>query len=339
MNAAVTLQPAGRRFDVMAGETVLDAALRAGIAVPYQCRSGGCGSCRAQLVDGRVEHRGDMNPAALGADDIAAGARLLCCAQADGEATLACALIDGIAGFALRRTTARVTGIERVADDIAVLCLELPEGQALQYRAGQYVQILLRDGRRRSYSLASAADAGGSRRIELHVRRRPGGAFTDHVFGKLKPREMLRIEGPFGTFCLDESSTKPLLLLATGTGYAPVAAIVEALIAAGLRRPVTLYRGGRDRADLYRHEQCEHWAASLPDFRYVPLLSGTPPDRWRGRRGRVPQAVCDDHADLSGHEVYACGSPAMIDAAQALLSARCGLPSSAFFADAFTAST
>nr|WP_240954228.1 CDP-6-deoxy-delta-3,4-glucoseen reductase [Solimonas marina] len=330
--------PSGRQFVVADGETVLDAALRAGIALPYQCRSGECGNCRSQCVAGQLEHRPGSTPTALTADDITGGARLLCCATASGTVTLECREVDGIAGIPLRRATARVTAIERAADDIAVLSLELPDGQALEYRAGQYLEVILRDRSRRSYSMATAAVTGGTRRLELHVRHRPGGTFTDHVFGKLKVREMLRIEGPFGTFCLDDRSDKPILLLATGTGFAPVQAILEEAWQQNLQRPITLYWGGRTPADLYRDADCRRWAAERPGLRYVPVLSGDAPDNWDGRRGRVQQAVLDDHPDLTGHEVYACGSSAMIDAARSTLCSERGLPTSAFFADAFIAS-
>lgn len=338
-DAQVQLEPSGRRFHVPADSTVLDAALRAGIALPYQCRNGECGNCRAQLIDGTLDHAEGFSPSALSVDEIAAGARLLCCAHAQGDVRIACNEIDGIAGIALRRTTARLVGIDRAAADIAVLQLELPAGQAMDYRAGQYLQIILRDRSRRSYSMATAVSGNGNRQLELHVRHRPGGAFTDHVFGALKLREMLRIEGPFGTFSLDAASGKPILLLATGTGFAPAKAIIEALLQQQSPRPVTLYWGGRTITDLYQHARCAHWAATMPAFRYVPVLSGAVPDGWSGRCGRVPQAVLDDHADLSGHDVYACGSPAMIDAARTTLTGQRRLPLTAFFADAFTASS
>lgn len=176
--------------------------------------------------------------------------------------------------------------------------------------------------------------------MELHVRQVPGGAFTEHVFNGMKERDILRFEGPLGSFGLHEDSQAPIVLLAGGTGFAPIKSIVEHAIHTGLTRPMTLYWGSRNRAGLYMDELARSWEQYLPGFRYVPVLSEAgAADDWHGRTGLVHRAVVEDLPDLSAHEVYACGSPAMIDAARSELTAQCGLPQDAFFADAFTFAT
>jgi CDP-4-dehydro-6-deoxyglucose reductase len=232
----------------------------------------------------------------------------------------------------------RVISIEKPAPDVAVVRLQLPATQNLQYRAGQYVEFILRDGSRRSYSMANApGNLGSPPAIELHIRHMPGGAFTDHVFGVMKEKDILRMEGPFGSFFLREDADKPMVLLASGTGYAPIKAIIEQMQIKADARPTVLYWGCRRKADLYQHDRCVQMAAELRNLRYVPVLSEPQPeDDWTGRTGFVHEAVMQDFPDLSGHQVYACGAPVMVDSAQRDFVARCGLPADEFYADAFT---
>jgi CDP-4-dehydro-6-deoxyglucose reductase len=232
----------------------------------------------------------------------------------------------------------RVLSIERPAPDVAVVRLQLPANQNLQYRAGQYIEFILRDGARRSYSMANAPHQLGSPpAIELHLRHMPGGKFTDHVFSAMKEKDILRLEGPFGSFFLRDDSAKPIVLLASGTGFAPIKAIIQQLQAAGSTRPAVLYWGCRSRADLYQHAWAETAAGQMPGLRYVPVLSeARTADGWVGRTGLVHEAVMQDLPDLSGHQVYACGAPVMVEAARRDLVARCGLPLDEFFADSFT---
>jgi CDP-4-dehydro-6-deoxyglucose reductase len=216
--------------------------------------------------------------------------------------------------------------------------LQLPATVALKYRAGQYVEFILRDGSRRSYSMANAPEhLGEPPMVELHLRHMPGGKFTDHVFGAMKEKEILRVEGPLGSFFLREDSDAPIVLLASGTGFAPIKAIVEHMRAKGIDRPAVLYWGCRRKADLYLHDWATEAAASLPWLRYVPVLSEpAPEDGWTGRTGLVHQAVMADLPDLSAHEVYACGAPVMVESAQRDFTAHCGLSADRFFADSFT---
>jgi CDP-4-dehydro-6-deoxyglucose reductase len=329
----VELLPSGRRFSVPAGATVLDAALEAGIVLPYQCRSGICGMCAAPVVSGSVVQGEEAM--ALMPEEIEAGVRLLCCSRLESDATINCQIIPGIPGVEIRKMPLRVIEMDKLASDVMRLRLRAPSGPALHFISGQYIDILLADGKRRSYSFAVAAAA--SEFIELHVRHMPGGLFTDQVFEKLKVKDVIRAEGPFGTFSLRKNSNARTIMLASGTGFAPIKAIVEETLAQQDERAMTLYWGGRRPTDLYMHALCEQWTREYPErFSYVPVLSDAiPDDAWEGRTGWVHEAVMQDNADMSGCEVYACGAPPMIEAAQRDFTSLCGLPSDAFYADAF----
>ncbi|MFT3666356.1 CDP-6-deoxy-delta-3,4-glucoseen reductase [Piscinibacter sp.] len=337
MPFTVTVQPSGRSFSVERDEPILHAAIAAGVGLPYGCKDGACSSCKCRLLEGRVIH-GAHQAKALSADEEAAGFVLTCCAAPQTDVVIEARTVPGAGEFPVRKMPARVLSIDRPAPDVALLTLQLPANEVLRYHAGQYVEFILRDGARRSYSMAGAPHAQTDKpSIELHIRHMPGGLFTDHVFGAMKEKEILRIEGPFGSFFLREDSDKPVVLLASGTGFAPIKAMIEHIEHKAITRPVALYWGCRGRADLYLHDWAEAAAARLPNLRYVPVLSEPKPDDgWSGRTGFVHQAVMADLPDLSGHQVYACGAPAMVDAAQRDFVARCGLPADEFYADSFT---
>ncbi len=337
MSHQVTIQPAQKQFDVAPDEAILAAAIRQGIGLPYGCRDGACGSCKSRLLEGRVVH-GPHQVKALSADEEAAGLILTCCARPQTDCVVEARSVPGAGQFPVLRLPSRLARIERVAPDVAVLTLQLPANQNLQYHAGQYVEFILRDGSRRSYSMANAPhNLGSPPSIELHVRHMPGGKFTDHVFSTMQERDILRMEGPFGSFFLREDSDKPIILLASGTGFAPIKALIEHLKMQASKRPITLYWGCRRKADLYRHDWCESMAREMPNLHYVPVLSEPgPDDAWTGRVGFVHEAVMADFSDLGAHQVYACGAPVMVEAAQRDFVARCGLPPAEFYADAFT---
>ena len=337
MSFKVTVQPAGVSFDVASDEAILPAAIRAGVGLPYGCRDGACGSCKSRLVEGRVIH-GAHQLRALTREEEDAGWILTCCARPQTDCVVQARTVAGAGDYPVQKMPARVASLERVAPDVVLMKVQLPATVAFKYRAGQYVEFILRDGARRSYSMANAPEhLGNPPMIELHLRHMPGGKFTDHVFGAMKEKEILRMEGPLGSFFLREDSDKPIVLLASGTGFAPIKAIVEHMRSAGISRPAVLYWGCRRKADLYLHGWALEAAASMPNLRYVPVLSDAPPeDAWDGRTGFVHQAVMADLPDLSGHEVYACGAPVMVDAAKRDFSVRCALPADAFHADSFT---
>ena len=333
MNFTVTVQPSGRQFEVARDEVMLPAAIRQGIGLPYGCKDGACGSCKSRLLEGRVIH-GAHQLKALSAEEEAAGLILSCCATPQTDCVVESRQVTAADQFPVLKMPTRVMSIQRPAADVAVLKLQLPANQSFQYHAGQYVEFILRDGARRSYSMAGAPELAQGV-MELHIRHMPGGRFTDHVFGAMKEKEILRMEGPFGTFFLREDSARPVVMLASGTGFAPIKALIEHMEAKGLTRPTVLYWGARRAADLYLRDWAEAAAARLPWLRFVPVLSEPEAD-WSGRTGFVHQAVMADLPDLSGHQVYACGAPVMVQSAQRDFVAACGLPEEEFFADAFT---
>ena len=335
MSFKVTLQPSGRSFEVARDEPVLAAAIRAGVGLPYGCRDGACGSCKSRLVEGRVIH-GVHQHKALSIAEEEEGWTLTCCATPQTDLVIEARTVPGAGEFAVQKMPCRIASIARPAPDVAVLKLQLPANVVLKYHAGQYIEFILRDGARRSYSKANAPHRAVEG-LELHVRHMPGGKFTDHVFGGLKEKDILRLEGPFGSFYLREDSERPIVLLASGTGFAPIKAIVEQMQFKAITRPAVLYWGCRTRADLYLHDWAVETAAAMPSLRYVPVLSEPKPeDAWTGRTGFVHHVVMEDLPDLGAHEVYACGAPIMVDSAQRDLVARCGLPADCFYADAFT---
>lgn len=337
MSHRVTIESSGHQFDVEPGNTILRAALAAGIGLPYGCRNGACGACKGRVVSGEVD-RGLYTEGVLSEAELAMGYALFCCARPLSDLVIESREVDAVRDIPVKMLPARVQKMARLAPDVMLLQLKLPASERLQFLAGQYIDILLKDGRRRSFSIANAPETDEC--LELHVRRVPGGHFTTHVFETMKERDLLRLEGPHGGFHLREDGAKPVILLAGGTGFAPVKAMVEHAFHRQSLRPMTLYWGARDRAGLYLHELAEGWAAGRAGFDYVPVLSEPAAgDGWPGRTGLVHRAVMADFPDLSGHRVYACGAPAMIEAARSDLIGGCGLKEEDFFADSFTFAT
>ncbi len=336
MSLTITLKPADRSFSVARDEAILAAAIRNGIGLPYGCRDGACGSCKSRLLEGRVIHGAHQQKALSDAEE-AQGLILTCCATPQTDCVVEARNVPAAGEFPILKLPTRVLSIERPSADVAVLRMQLPANQNLQYRAGQYVEFILRDGSRRSYSMANAPHhVGTPPAIELHIRHMPGGKFTDQVFSTLKEKDILRMEGPYGSFFLREDSNKPMILLASGTGFAPIKALIEQMEHKALTRPAVLYWGCRSRADLYQHGWAEAAARRLPNLRYEPILSDPKADdAWTGRTGLVHQAVMNDWPDLSGHQVYACGAPLMVDAAQRDFTQSCALPPDEFYADSF----
>ncbi len=331
----VTLQPSGLQFEVEDGESVLAAALRQGYVLPYGCRNGACGSCKGKILAGEVDY-GVYQKKALPDEEKAQGKALFCQARPLTDLTIEARTVGAAKDIEVKKLPCRVQKIERVADDVMILHLKLPANERLQFLAGQYIEFLLKDGSRRSFSMANAPH--DDEFLQLHVRHVPGGQFTDHVFGKMKERDILRMEGPLGTFFLREDSDKPVVFVASGTGFAPIKAVIEHALHKGIVRPMALYWGGRRPKDLYLDALPRRWAAELAgQFQYVPVVSDAlPEDRWTGRTGFVHRAVMEDFPDLSGHQVYACGVPIMVDSARRDFVQKCGLLETEFYADSFT---
>jgi len=331
---SVLVQPSGRTFDVAAGESVLSAGIRQGIGLPYGCKDGACGTCKCKMLTGKVRH-GIHQSKALSPEEEAGGLILTCCAVPETNLVLESRQVTELGALPIKKMPTRVTSLDRKSPDVVVLQLQLPANDSFAYRAGQYVEFILRDGARRSYSMANAPHLGPG--IELHIRHMPGGKFTDHVFGTMKEKEILRIEGPYGSFFLREDSNKPIILLASGTGFAPIKALIEHMQHQGITRPASLYWGARRPADLYMDTWVREQILTMPSLTYVPVVSdATTEDQWTGRTGFVHRAVRQDFPDLSGHQVYACGAPVVVDSARRDFSSMAGLPEDEFFADSFT---
>ncbi|ABM43122.1 CDP-6-deoxy-delta-3,4-glucoseen reductase [Diaphorobacter nitroreducens] len=333
----ITVQPSGRAFEAQAGETILSAAIRGGVGMPYGCKDGACGSCKCKKLSGSVVH-GEHQQKALSTEEEEAGFVLTCCAQPLTDVVLESRQVTDESAYPIKKLPVRVAALTRASHDVMQVRLQLPAADTFRYHAGQYIEFILRDGARRAYSMANAPHTQeGAPGVELHIRHMPGGRFTDHVFNAMKEKEILRVEGPFGSFFLREDSDKPMVFLASGTGFAPIKALIEHMQHKGITRPATLYWGGRRPADLYMDGWIRERLAALPNLRYVPVVSDAlPEDGWAGRTGFVHQAVMEDIADLSGYQVYACGAPIVVDSARAAYSAERGLPPDEFYADAFT---
>ena len=287
----VKVQPSGHAFDVEEGESVLAAALRQDLVLPYGCRNGACGSCKGRIVEGRVDY-GVYQKKALTEEEKAQGKALLCQARPLSDLVIEARTVGAARGIQVKTLPCRVQKMERLTQDVMALHLKLPANERLQFLAGQYIEFLLKDGARRSFSMANAPH--DDELIQLHVRHVPGGQFTDHVFGKLKERDILRFEGPLGTFFLREDSVKPIVFVASGTGFAPIKSVIEDALRKAVARPMVLYWGGRRPKDLYMDALARQWP-----IKYVAVVSDAlAEDHWSGRTGFVHRAVMADYPDL-----------------------------------------
>ncbi|MDN5881484.1 MAG: CDP-6-deoxy-delta-3,4-glucoseen reductase [Nitrosospira sp.] len=340
MSHRITIEPSGHTFSAQPGETVLQAALREGFPLPYGCRNGACGTCKGKIIQGTVDF-GSHNESTLTEMEKQAGMALFCCALPLSELVIECREIGAIRDIKVKTLPCRVHKLERVAPDVMVISLKLPTNERLQFLAGQYIDIFMKSGKRRSFSLANAPH--DDELLQLHVRNYPGGTFAEHVFTRMKERDILRFEGPLGTFFLREDSDKPIIFVASGTGFAPVKSILEHAFYVrnvhGNERQMVLYWGARTKADLYLANLAGNWQQKHDNFTFIPVLSeALQTDHWSGRTGLVHRAVLADFDDLSGYQVYACGTPAMVEAAHTDFTRLRGLPEDEFFSDAFTVS-
>jgi len=326
------VRPDNRIIAVREGETLLDAGLREGIALPFDCRNGGCGECKATLRSGSVEF-GAYQPGVLTSAERAAGKILPCvCTPCDDvEIEYVPATAPGAA--AQRPWGATVEALQRLAPDVMQVILKLDGGERIAFYAGQYINILLDEGVKRSFSFATAPSV--NERIELHIRRIPGGRYTAHVFERMRPGERVRFEGPLGSFFLREDTEKPMIFVAGSTGFAPVKSMLEYAFSRGVKRRMLLYWGVRRPADLYLRALPEKWAREHSNFSFVPVVSHPEPgDAWQGRTGLVHEAILADFPDLGGYQVYACGSTAMVEAVYPAFKSH-GLGQDDCFSDAF----
>lgn len=328
----MAVHPDERIIETRSGETLLDAGLREGLPMPFECRNGGCGVCKATVIHGNVQ-LGPYQPSVLTHEERAAGKTLLCCAEPLGNVEISYIPQFNPKALPIQQHVAKVTRMESLSYDVMKICLHMDSSGTFRFHAGQYINIVLDDGGRRSFSFATAPHAADE--IELQVRLVPGGRFTTYVFNSMAVGDTLRFEGPLGTFTLREDSEKPIIFVAGSTGFAPVKSMVEHAIHTGLKRQMILYWGVRNRRDLYLNDLAEQWAQEHSNFRYVPVLSAAgPEDEWTGRTGLVHEAILVDFPDLSRHQIYACGSVQMVQAAQPAFMKR-GISSDDCFSDAF----
>lgn len=331
MSYQVTIQPSGHQFTVNEGETLLGAALNAGFALPYGCRNGACGACKGKVMAGAVDY-GTHQEGALTAEDKARGLALFCCATARSDLTIEVKEVGAVKDIPVKTLPCRVERMEKLAHDVMAIWLKLPSNERLQFLPGQYIDFLLKDGTRRSFSLANTPEEDAL--LELHIRHVPGGRFTEHVFKTMKAKDIMRISGPHGSFFLRESD-KPVIFVAGGTGFAPIKSMLGHAFHHEVDREFVLYWGARTLADLYQPLVPSDWQQTRGNFSFIPVLSSPAAgDNWGGRTGYVHEAVLADFDNLSGYEVYVCGAPAMVDAARGTFAAR-GLPEDAFFSDSF----
>jgi len=333
MSFSVRIQPSGHTFFARDDESVLDAALRQGYAFPYGCRNGGCGACKGRLLSGELDY-GTNLPPALSADEHAQGLALFCQARACSDLEVEVKEVGGAGDVEIRVHPTKVQKKEFLADDVVRLYLKMPDSDRMQFLAGQYVDILLRDGRRRSFSIANAPHDDAL--VELHIRHIEGGDFTGYVTDTLKEKDILRIEGPHGNFYLREGAQRPLIFMAGGTGFAPIKGIIEHALAEGMDQPMHLYWGVRDEPDLYLGELARRWASQLPRFRFHAVFSEpSAPSAGGVRTGYVHEAVIEDFpAGLADYDIYASGPPAMVRAGFDAFS-RHGMAQDRYFSDAF----
>ncbi len=340
MSFQISVEPSGLHFHAEANETLLTAGIRQGIGLPYGCKDGACGSCKCKKLSGTVVH-GPHQTKALSDEEQSNGWLLTCCATAQSDVVLESRQVSKDGGLTVKKMPVRVVSLLRVSHDVMVVKLQLPNTEPMQFKAGQYIEFMLRDGSRRSYSMANAPHTlvQHSPMLELHIRHMPGGKFTDLVFTTMKEKDILRAEGPYGSFYLREDSDKPMVLLASGTGFAPIKALIEHMQHQSIKRPATLYWGGRRPADLYMADWIETQLRAMPQLKFVPVISNAEAeDQWTGRTGFVHQAVLEDHPDLSSFQVYACGAPVVIESALKDFISKAGLQHDDFYADSFTSS-
>ena len=333
----IVVQPSGRSFTVEGDETLLSAGIRQGLNMPYGCKDGACGSCKCKKISGEVQ-LGTYQTKVLSDEERAQGLVLACCATALSDVVLESKQVTSADAFPMKKMPVRIASMEKVSSDVMRIFLQLPATEVMQYHAGQYVEFLLRDGSRRAYSMANAPHtlAADAPKVELHIRHMPGGKFTDHVFGAMKEKDIQRVEGPQGSFYLREDNDAPIVLLASGTGFAPIKALMEHMQHKGITRPTRLYWGGRRPADLYMNDWVLAQLPLMPHLQYIPVVSNAlPEDAWAGRTGFVHAAVLQDTPSLTAYQVYACGAPIVVDSAKRDYLAS-GLVEDNFFADSFT---
>ena len=334
MPHTVTLVSQQESFTAVGGESILAAAKQQDLNLPHSCQSGICGQCKARLLKGKTGVWQPHFEMALSKQEEQNGYILLCCSTAESDLEVEMPGYGGADALPVKTVPSRVANIEYQADT-AIVSLDLPKTASFAFHAGQYIDILLKGGAARSYSLASHPNH--PERLELHIRHHPGGLFSQMLFSdhpQIIEKSILRIRGPLGNAAPLDADL-PLIILATGTGFAPVQSLLLQFIDKHPSQRIHLYWGGRHLEDLYRFAEVEEWISRLPHASFTPVLS-RPDDNWRGARGYVQTHAAADYPDMAQICVYACGSAAMIESAYDLFSTHHQLAAEHFFSDVFT---
>ncbi|MDH5391854.1 MAG: CDP-6-deoxy-delta-3,4-glucoseen reductase [Gammaproteobacteria bacterium] len=332
MSFKVALKPSGHEFEIKEHESILEAGLNHGLSLPYGCRNGACGACAGQLISGQVDYA-DRNTSCLSEADKAAGKVLCCQARAVADVVLTIKEISSSAEIKPKIMPARVIKLEKLSHDVMQLELKLPESQRMQFLAGQYIEVLLKGGKRRAFSIANAPHQDEV--IVLQIRHVSGGYFSDHVFNEMKEKALIRIEGPFGGFYLDEESQRPVIMLGGGTGYAPLNGMLEHAHSLELKNMFHLFCGVRAKRDLYMQDQAQALTEKMPNLDFTAVLSDTEEaDNWQGEKGFVHEAVLKRFDDLSAFDIYMSGPPPMVNAAKEAFLKQ-GAKQDRLFSDAF----
>ena len=332
MTFQVTIQSSGHTFSVNPEESVLDAALRQGIILPYGCRNGACGSCMGTLKAGTVNYR-NGRPSGLSETDATEDKALFCQARPVTDLTIQVQEVDAARDIEVKTLPCRVNKLEHLAHDVIRIYLKIPDTERLQFLAGQYIDVLLKDHTPRAFSIANPPH--DDKFIELHIRNVKGGYFSAQVFNQMQEKAMLRFKGPLGTFFLREDTDRPAILIGGGTGFAPLKGMLEHAFQIGIKQPLHLFWGVRAIRDLYLNELPVRWKQSHENFLYTPVLSEPiAEDKWDGETGFVTDSVLQQYPDLSGYDVYMSGPPVMVETGHSLFMKH-GLNESRFFSDAF----
>ena len=334
MSWEVTNRRNDSRFTVNPGETILDAALRDSRILPYGCRSGVCGACKSTLVTGRVDY-GEYEDATLTDEEIARGKLLLCQAVPLEDVVIDVEEVMAGQNIRIRMLPCRVAQLEKLAHDVMRVFLQLPKSQQFNFMPGQYIDIIMKDGQRRSFSIANLPRQADEEGLELHIRHVPGGHFTPLVFNALRARDLLRLEGPFGTYLLQSEAERPIVMIAGGTGFSPIKGLIQQALGDNPAQRIHLFWGARDEQDLYLNALAEQWARAHNNFTYTPVLSESTSGTWHGAAGWVHETVLASYDDFDSVDVYASGPPVMIEAVRDGLGAA-GMRPERFFFDSFT---
>ncbi len=336
MTSQVTLTKNNITFPVEESESILDAAVNQGISFPYACKKGICGACKGKVVQGEFDYI--IDPTRLSEEEKQQGFTLFCCVKAKQDLEIEIDLVEEIKDIEIKHLPSKVQELKKLAHDVMYIMLKLPQNQSLAFLPGQYIDIVMQDDKKRSFSIANMPNDKSE--IELHIRHIEGGLFTGEVFSSMKVNDILRIEGPFGAFFYREEANRPMIFMAGGTGFAPVKSIMEYIISTKVSLPIYIYWGARTEQDLYLKELAENWAQQYDNVHFIPVLSdpNIKEQDWQGKRGYVHHAICQDFNDLSTFDIYACGPPLMIEAGEKAFKEK-GLISEHFYYDSFDFST